>query len=427
MPLAEITLSSGQKNLLKSWYFGYNKGMKWVRRILVYLLSIVLLVSLFGIALSTSARISLSHPSKIESWLDQSNLYTNLITSITDQAQTAIENNVSGGTSISKTVVQEAAQSAFPQSLLKQDTQTFLNSNYAWLEGKTATPSFNIDLSGAKQEFATKVAQSSVATHLTNLPACTVSQTLQLQSANPLLLSCRPVGVSTQVEVAQISQQVANNGSFLGNPVITASTFSNKGAGGNRPYYARFSKLPKAYQITQQLPWILGIVAIVSMIGITFWSRSKRAGLRRIGITLLTAGVLLVIDKVATDAGFNKLKDKAFNSLNNHQIQQSLTSFAHYVEAELVKIDLWFGIVYIAIAVILLGILLFTRNRRPKSAKSAKPDAPTNNRYESGPSPRQSDFNTTNSNAGTVNPAQAQTVHQNLKKRTRRRPPRLVQ
>lgn len=401
--------------------------MKWVRRILVYLLSIVLLVSLFGIALSTSVRVSLSHPSKIESWLDQSNLYTNVVSTITDQAQTAIENNVSGGTSISKPVVQEAAQAAFPQSLLKQDIQTFLNSNYAWLEGKTATPSFSINLSGAKQEFAMKVAQSSVATHLANLPTCTAAQTLQLQSTNPLLLICRPVGISPQLEVDQISQQVASNGDFLGNPVITANTFGAKGQNGNRPYYAKLSKLPKAYQITQQLPWILGIVAVVSTIGIIFWSRSKRAGLRRIGITLLTAGILLVIDKVATDAGFNRLKDKAFNSLNNHQIQQSLTSFAHYVEAELVKIDLWFGIAYIAIAVLLLGVLLLTRNHRPKPGKGARPTAPSYDRYDPDPSPRQSDFNTTHSNAGTVNKAQAQGVHRNLKKRSHPRPPRLIQ
>ncbi len=401
--------------------------MKWVRRILVYLLSIVLVVSLLGIALSTSIRLSLSHPSKIGGWLDQSNLYANLVTTITDQAQTAIENNVSGGASISKTVVRQAAQSAFPPSLLKQDTQTFINSNYAWLEGKIATPNFKVDLSSAKQKFATQVAESSVAAHFTSLPTCTAAQTLQLQSANPLLLSCRPLGISVQTAAAQISQQVASTGGFLSNPVITANTFGTKGQNGNRPYYEKLSKLPRAYQLTQKLPWILGIVALLSITGIIFWSRSKRVGLRRIAIAFLVGGFLLVADKVATDAAFNKLKDKALNGVNNHQVQQSLTSFVHYVEAALVKIDLWFGVVYITLAVICFAILLLTHNRRSKPGKGTAPTELGHDKYAGDTSPRQPDFNSMSPDAGTVNRAQAQTVHHNLKKRSGPRPPRLIQ
>ncbi|HVA11202.1 MAG TPA: hypothetical protein VNG32_03460, partial [Candidatus Dormibacteraeota bacterium] len=157
--------------------------MKWVRRIFVFLFSIVLLVSLIGEALTISAQVSLAHPNKIEGWLDQSNLYSGISTTIANKAQNSIENNVTGGVSINKTVVQQAAQSAFPQSLLKQSVQTFLNSNYDWLEGKTAAPNFTIDLSGAKQAFATQVAETSVVAHLTGLPACSAAQTLQLKNA----------------------------------------------------------------------------------------------------------------------------------------------------------------------------------------------------------------------------------------------------
>jgi hypothetical protein len=397
--------------------------MKWVRRILVCLLSIVLLVSLFGLALATSVKVSLTHPNKVESWLEQSNLYSNLVTSVTDQAQSAIENNVSGGASISKLVVKQAAQSAFPRSLLKQDTLTFLNSNYAWLAGKTSTPTFSIDLSGPKQIFATQVAETSVAAHFTGLPACTAAQTLQLQSANPLLLSCRPVGITPQTAAAEISQQVASTSGFLSNPVITANTFGTHGQSGKQPYYKRLSKLPEAYQFTQKLPWILGLISLLSIIGIVFWSRSKRVGLRRAGIAFFIAGILLVVDKVVTDKVFNRLKDKAFNSVNNHQVQQSLTSFAHYIEAELVKIDLWFGITYLIIAILLFAVLLLTRNRAPRSGKGKK----TNDRYERDASASQPDIDSINPDAGAVNPAQAQAVHHNLKKRSGPRPPRLIQ
>jgi len=399
--------------------------MNWVRRIFVYLLSIILLVSLFGIALATSIQVGFTHPSKIESWLDQSNLYTNLVSTITDQAQSAVENNVSGGASISKTVVKQAAQSAFPQSLMKQDVQTFLNSNYAWLKGKTATPNFSIDLSGAKQQFATTIANSSVVAHLTGLPACTAAQTLELKSANPLLLSCLPIGVTAQAAAAQVSQQVASNSGFLGNPVITASTIGTKGQSSNKPYYEKLSKLPKAYQALQDLPWILSVIAILSIVGIVFCSRSKRIGLRRVGITFLISGILLIADKLLTDAAFNKLKDQAFNSINNSQIQQTLTTFAHYVEAELVKIDLWFGIAYVILAIILFGALIFTRNRTPKSHGRAKPVAtptPTTRDTFGTHQPRRQP-SSINPDANTIGSAHVPQTAQNLKKRSNRRPP----
>jgi len=400
--------------------------MKWVRQAFVYLLSLILLGSLMGMALATSAQVSLTHPNKTEQWLSQSNLYPNLATIITNQAQTAIENNVTGGGSISKTVVQQAAQSAFPQSLLRQSVQTFLNSNYAWLEGKTKTPDFKIDLSGVKQEFASEVANTSVLAHLTGLPTCTVEQTSQLESANPLLLSCLPLGISAQSATFQVSQQLANNSAFLGNPVITASTVSTKGLSGGEPYYKKLSALPKYYQFAEKLPWILGIINILCIIGIIVCSRTKRLGLRRVAVLLLVSGALLVADKFATDALFNNLRNRIFSSVNNGQVQQSLTSFAHYVEAELVKVDLWFGIIYIALALLLLAGLILTRNRKPKSSKQAKVKPQADNAFATSQPQEQPSLNTIKSRTAAIGPTQA--ARPNLKKRPpSRRPPRLIQ
>ncbi len=404
--------------------------MKWVRRILVFLLSIVLLVSLVGIALATSAQVSLAHPSKIESWLDQSNLYSGISTTITNKAQSSIENNVTGGVSISKTVVQQAAQSAFPQSLLQQSVQTFINSNYDWLEGKTATPNFNIDLSGAKQAFATQVAETSVVAHLTGLPTCTTAQTLQLKNANPLLLSCLPAGISPQLEASQVSQQVVSGSGFLSKPVITAGTVSTKGLNGGEPYYKKLSVLPKSYQLAQKLPWILGIISLLSILVIVFCSRSKRIGLRLIGIILLISGLLMIADKFSTDFAFNKLKDRVFNNVGSSQIQQSLTTFVHFMEKELVKIDLWFGIAYVALAVVLIGILILTRHRTSqskgsntnKSADEARAVTPADNIYGAGSPVRKPEFDTVDPDTKIV--GATKTTPQNLKKRTNRRPPR---
>ena len=403
--------------------------MNWVRRVFVYLLSIILLVSLLGMALAISAQASLTHPNKVENWLNQSNLYASLATTITNQAQNAIQNNVTGGAAISKTVIQQAAQTSLPESLLKQDVQTFINSNYAWLEGKTAMPNFKIDLSGAKQEFANKVADASVLTHLTGLSICTPSQTLQLEGANPLLLSCIPAGVSPQFEATQVSQQLVDTSAFLGNPVITANTVSTKGLGGHAPYYKKLSTLPKWYQLSQKLPWILGISTLLSSLGIIFCARSKRAGWRRIGIVLLISGILLVVDKFATDAVFNKYKGRIFDGVSSGQIQQSLTDLAHYIETELVKINLLMGVVYIILALILLSILILTRHRTPRSAKEAKVTPKANNTSAVNHRPKgQPSFDMLSPrSSATDSPQVPRVTRQAPKKRPPSRPPRLIQ
>jgi hypothetical protein len=419
-----------QRDLTQIPDFVYNTYMKWLRRVFGYLCSLILLLSLVGIALAISAQVSLTHPNKIENWLSQSNLYTNLSTTITNQAQAAIENNITGGVSISKTVVQQAAQSALPQALLKQYVQEFLNSNYAWLEGKTATPNFRIDLSGAKQEFATKVTDTAVLSHLTNLSTCTPAQTLQLENANPLLLSCLPAGVSPQFETSQVAQQIEDSSAFLSNPVITAKIVSTKGLSEHEPYYKKLSMLPKDYRLALKLPWVLGILIIVSIVGIISCARSKRLGLRRIGIVTLISGVLLVAYKFTTDAIFNKYKGRMFNSVNNGQIQQSLTSFVHYIETELAKINLWFGIVYIVLAAIFLCILILPRNHghTTRSIGGTKETLQDNISATDRPK-RQPSFDTITPNVATVNSRRVpKATHQNLKKHPPSpKPPRLIQ
>jgi hypothetical protein len=408
--------------------------MKWVRLAFVYLFSFILFISLIFVALAISAQITLAHPNKIESWLSQSHIYSNLQSTITDQAQNTIENDVSGGASISKTLIRQAAQSAFPQALLQQGVHIFISSNYAWLEGKSTTPDFKIDFSGAKIKFATKVAESSVLAHLTSLPVCTAAQTTQLQSANPLLLSCRPANINPHVEANQVSQQVSSSTGFLSNPVITASSLGTKVQNGGEPYYTKLSNLPKGYQIAQKLPWVLSIISVLSILMVIFCSRSKRLGIRRATAVLLVSGILLVIDKFVTDLIFNRVKGQAFSSFNNGQIEQSLTSFARYVESELVKIDLWFGIGYIILALILFGVLIATHKKQskaksprlPKQQITAKPSI-NNVRVTNSPS-RQPNPDVISQYPRSVStPHPLKTAYQKPKRRSGPRPPRLIQ
>lgn len=351
--------------------------MIWLRRGFIQFLSLLLLVTLLGTALSTSANYTLGKPKKVEDMLAQSKLYDHFVTYTADQAKkTEGDNDQTGSVSLSDAAVLAAAKSAFPAQLIQKSVNTFLESNYAWLEGKTATPSFNIDLSSQKQTFAQKVGDY-VKTYSATLPVCTPAQAVQEQGVDPLAATCRPAELSPDTIGAQVTQRLGTTGDFLSNPIITAQSVNPKGNTQSQPYYSKLSHLPKLYQFGQKLPYIFAVLSVLTAVGVVFASFSRRKGLRRVGIILLIAGIVLVLAKFSGDFVFKRIENHAFNSSSVGQLQQSLTDFAHRVESSMVKIDVWFGVLYLLLALVILGVMLKTRQPGENTAAAGDSEADT--------------------------------------------------
>lgn len=385
--------------------------MLWVRKGLVHLLSLLLFVCLIGAAVATSINVNLSHPDKIKTWLNQSGVYDHFVAEAIAQAQkSAGDKPDNGPVSLSDSAVRQAAESSFSPQLLQHSVNTVLDSNYAWLQGKTATPNFTIDLRSAKQSFAQQVG-AYVKTHLAGLPVCTPAQLSQIdvQNIDPLTVVCRPDTLSPEAEGNQVTQSI-ENGDFLSNPVITSSSINPNASAASKPYYTKLSFAPRLYQSGVKLPWALGLVALVLALSIVVIAPLRRKGWRRVGIVLLEAGALLIIGKFVADFLLGKVEAKAFNASSVGQLQQSLTAFARHVESAIVKIDLYFGLLYVLLAAVVLILLYRTRHagapavasgvtaqkvaesvagkppsaKPPKPAKPSKPSKPTGSKSKPG-------------------------------------------
>jgi len=418
--------------------FDYNRQMIWLRKGFVYLLSIVLLVCLLGLAGVTGVSRNLSHPDKLENWLTASKIYDHLTAAVLNQSQkSGNDNSGSGSVSLSDPAVQQAAQTAFSPVLLQDSVNSFLNSNYAWLAGKTATPEFNIDLSSAKQNFAKLVGQAA-ATHLAALPVCTPAQLAQISiPVDSLSITCRPVTLSPQAENARITQSVNGSSDFLSNPVITASSVNQtQKSSPSQPYYQKLSWAPKAYQLSLKLPWILGALVLLSTLGIVFIAPEKRRGVRRVGIVLMEAGIILIIEKLVADALIKKLENRAVhgNSLAS-QLQQPISDLLHRIEIQLVQNYLWFGISFLLIALVIFVILFKTRQQRaakPKTPKASFDDTATTPQTDArnirlAPRYRQPSEDTTDLQPMAPKPTPAGTPPPIGKNPPRPKPPRLIQ
>jgi hypothetical protein len=346
--------------------------MKWLRKSSVLFLSLLLFVSLVGTALSVSTNMAFSKPDKVEKWLEESGLYESFSAYITEQSlQEAGSNQDLSSAEGNNPDIKQAVEASFPAPLLKQSVNSFLEGNYSWLRGETAQPSFVVDLSSAKQNFAEQIGKY-VQGRLEKLPVCTNEQLAQIPdpaSADPLTITCRPPTVNPTEVGTRITQQVAGSGDFLSQPVVTAQSINPEDPAGQRePYYEKFSQLPKAYQLGQILPIILGVLALLSALGLIFLSSWNRKGLRRVGFITLIAGIVLILSKLITDIAFNRLETRIFNNTNAGQIQHSLINFANTVQDQLARIDLYFGIAYVVLAALILIYIYSTRWTPPKSS-----------------------------------------------------------
>jgi lysophospholipase L1-like esterase len=352
-----------------------------MRKFGVAVFSLVLFVSLLALAFSASSNIAFTHPGKLEKWLNDSNLYGAFVENAIDQAEQTAGTDQSGGISLSDSAVKRAAESSFSSAALQKDVNTFLDSNYAWLNGKTSKPSFSVDLSGAKQNFAQKVGDY-VKTYLSTRPACTPAQAAQInpQTADPLTLNCLPPGVDPATVSAQVTEQIANSTEFLSDPVVTADNVNPNGSIGTpqQPYYQKFSSLPSAYQKATKIPWVAGALVIISLLAVIFIASRKRKGVKVITVVLALAGLVMVSTKFVSDQAFHSLEKHAFNASTVGELQKALTVFLRHAEDQLVKVNLWFGIGYLLLALVLLVVLVITRQRGlriPKRLQSAVPAA----------------------------------------------------
>lgn len=347
----------------------------------VAIFSVVLFASLLVFAFSTSSNLAFTNRHQVEKWLNDSNLYGSFVESAIDQADQTAGTDQSGGISLSDAAVKQAAQSSFSSSVLQKDVQTFLNSNYAWLNGKTAKPAFSVDLSDAKQNFGDRVGQY-VKAYLSGLPACSAAQAAKInsQTADPLTLECRPANLDPDKTGAQVTQQIADSDAFLSDPVITADNI-NPGSsmdGEPAPYYQRFSALPSVYQIAVKIPWIAGAVTLFSAAAIVIIASRRRKAVKVLTVIFALAGLIMVSTKLVSDRAFHIMEKHIFNASNVGELQKAMTVFFHHLENQLVKIDLWFGVGYLLVAVVLFTLLRKSRQkglRVPQRLQTATPAA----------------------------------------------------
>ncbi len=285
--------------------------MNFLRKIFVSLCAALLSASLFSLAWSHVAVATVGNRQTIKGWLDKSDAYSKVV----DIAITKLEESTKeGGQSdipVDDPQIRETVRKAFTSDLLKQNVETFLDGTYSWLERDAENLEFRMDFTAAKQQLADGLAEY-VKTRATSLPVCTPNQIPEDFSG--FSESCRPSNVSPDQVAEKIRSEILTGKGFLENPVITADNIKVTDENGatiplSGSSQAQVSR--DAYNLSTKAPAIFAVTAFVLALGVIFLSHDRLAGVKRVGIVLLTTGVILLIAFAALGAVANFVESKA--------------------------------------------------------------------------------------------------------------------
>jgi hypothetical protein len=263
--------------------------MNILKKTTLVLVASLLVTTLFSFGLFWSVHQVVSNPKNIKHALSQSGIYQ---TGIDNTLQQSLKAQSGGGGQggdipIKNAEVRAVISDAIPPAYLQTQIEQVLDAGYAWVQGKTPTLAFSIDLGSAKTKLADNMA-TYVTTRLSQLPVCAPAQVPVQGDVDYFNATCIPAGYAPATAGEKIKADILT-GDFLKDQTITASTIkNNKG----ETLDQQLKHVPQAYSQAKKALYTLGVLAALLAVGVVFLSATKRAGLHKVGVTFITVGAI---------------------------------------------------------------------------------------------------------------------------------------
>lgn len=304
----------------------------------------------------------------IKSWPSASNIYRDIVPSALEQTkQDDAINTDTTSIPLTDQGVKDAVNKSFPPSLLQSSSETAIDSIFQWLNGTTKTPDFKLDMSGAKMNLATNIADY-LKTRYAGLPLCAKGQLPG--SSDIFQISCRPaVGFDINTAVANATKDIATSKDFLADPVITADNFKN-GVSSSTPnqttFFQSHANIPKAYQWLVRAPIIGGILALLCAAMVFFLSQDRRHGLRKLAISLVIVGILLFVASVGLHRISSTIDHQVTSSTGpaNAALKKDINTLAKAGIRDVSSNFELIASIYLVTGMAGVGYLLFTRHSK---------------------------------------------------------------
>jgi len=279
--------------------------MPTLKRIGLFIAVPLLGISIFAGVSLWSLQQYFGDTSHLKQWLIESNMYAAVRKEIVSQTVKATKeaNKNDASITLSTPVVTKALEKSLTQPYLQATAEEILDGTYAWLAGSAPKPTYNIDVDPVKKAFASSIVDSADA-RLDTLPDCVLPD--QATTTDPFTVNCKPPASVSNQELQRLKKEIVNNKDFLPQD-ITADTYAlsetaSSAAGQQppaQPWYQSVSALPTVFQWMARGSIIFLVLGLLSVAGVVFCSTSRRNGVRRVGVTMLTSGLALALASAA--------------------------------------------------------------------------------------------------------------------------------
>lgn len=278
--------------------------MDTLKKIGLFLAVPLLSISIFiGVSL-WSLQQYFGDTTHIKQWLEQGKVYPAIRQEIVAQtAKTSKEQADPDALNFNSKVVKKALEKALTINFIQTAAEEVIDGTYAWLDGTSEKPTYNIDVDPLKEAFADSVI-GSAQKRLNGLPDCVLPD--QATTTDPFSVNCKPPADITQTELKRLRKEIENNKDFLPQDVsadttnLGEATVSQEGSQlpKMQPWYQSVAHWPGIFQWIQRGPVIALILGLLSLAGVIFLSVSRRQGIRRAAVAMLSSSVALALSSV---------------------------------------------------------------------------------------------------------------------------------
>lgn len=278
--------------------------MQFLRKFALGLALFLITPLLLILPVFVSLNATIIQPTFVKQTLVKADLYMALSSFITEQASKSTD-------VASNPIVKTSLEQVVTPTALQQIVEPAIDSTYKWLNNPDSKFDLSVSLEPLKKAFNQALEQN-LQTKLTSLPTCKSST---ITSADPYNLDCIPKGSDVQ---QLLKQAQSNNQNIFGDqqsiPLSESQEAPKTPEAPAQPSIKEQSpkfnnnqlKLyAKVYHwVKVGTPVVIGLT-VLSALAIMLLSAPKYKGVRRMGVFLLTCGLLLLITTVITNFGLH--------------------------------------------------------------------------------------------------------------------------
>lgn len=239
--------------------------MNIFRNILIGICSLIFITATTAFAYTLTLHETIMDRAVVKSWLDESNIYDGRLinalvqTATTSESRTGSSQPAANVLTPSPDVVKTALNATFTPDFTRTQIEDVMNNAYDWIDGTSPEFTFSIPIDQKRDVLIAQLAKG-ISPQLAAIPTCQAA-TYRQDSV------CRPPNVTVEQFASEITTQSINESGVFSKPINNESFAQADMKQSGQP---ALSQLPTVRRTINLLLWLLPIIAVISLVALTF-------------------------------------------------------------------------------------------------------------------------------------------------------------